>query len=127
MTQYFHFHKPDNNLNLKLESMRCIAIKKNGQQCKNRVVIGMPCCRSHLQTDYHLAIRISQIPNAGKGIFAYNGEPYNNEIVFRTNDKICPYYGEQINAQTKQQRYGIYTAPYGIQVNANTYKRIYFT
>lgn len=40
MANYFHFHKPDSNISLKLESMRCIAIKRNGEQCKRRVVIG---------------------------------------------------------------------------------------
>ena len=120
--QYFHYHTPDFNTNLQLQSMRCITIKKNGQQCKNIVVIGMPCCRSHLQTEYNVAVRPSQIPNAGKGLYAYNGEPYNNEIVFRTGQKICPYYGEIINLQTLEDRYGIYTAPYGIQVDNNTYE-----
>ena len=120
--QYFHFHKPESNLNLRLDSMRCIAIKKNGQQCKNRVLIGMPCCRPHLQTEYYVSVRQSQIPNAGKGLYAYNGEPNNNEIVFRTNEKICPYYGEIINSQTLDNRYGIYTAPYGIKVSANIYE-----
>ena len=121
MSNYFHFHKPDSNLNLKLDSMRCIAIKNNGERCKRRVVIGLPCCHSHIVTEYNVIIRQSLIPGAGKGLFVDSGEP-NNDIVFRAGDKICPYNGEIINQQQLFHRYGGYTAPYGIQINNGTYE-----
>ena len=57
----------------------------------------------------------STIPNSGKGLFAWNPNAPNN-IVFKKNEEICNYNGELIDKTQLENRYGEYTAPYGIEV-----------
>ena len=102
-----------------INSARCIAHNRNGTRCKRRVCIGTPYCFTHLTTYLHLKIKVSTIPHAGKGLFALDNTKGNNDVVFKKGDVICEYGGEFINAHTLNERYGDYTAPYGMQVRAN--------
>jgi hypothetical protein len=139
MPTYFHFwyHNPvhpDNDIkfNGQLKSMQCDFVKADGHQCRRRCVIGLPCCFSHLPVRYHVIVKPSLIPGAGKGLFAYDKTKGPNDIVFKgerhttytrtPGDKICPYYGEIINQHQLQERYGENTAPYGIEISDNRYE-----
>jgi len=102
-----------------LECARCIAISKNGNECRRKVCIGMPYCWQHLLSVKHLKIKPSTEEDAGKGLFAINPQQRQNAIVFQTNAEICNYYGEFIDLDTLENRYGDYTAPYTIQVKKN--------
>jgi hypothetical protein len=129
MPTYFHFHYHDaTNPNKsrvfshKLDSQRCTFIKANGQQCKRQCVIGLPCCRSHLDLRYHVAVKPSTIPHSGLGLFAHDLYKGDNDIVFKAKEKICPYEGEIIDKRELEKRYGEKTAPYGIQIYNDRYE-----
>ena len=117
MPLYFHFHSANGNFDAQVKSHRCTHIKSNGERCKRQVIIGYELCWTHKRTDDEVAVKQSQIPHAGNGLFAVNGTD-NNEIVFRKGDRICQYDGEHVAIDVLQQRYGNNTAPYAIQLNS---------
>jgi hypothetical protein len=106
----------------KINSVRCIGKNKSGQICKRRICIGTPYCFTHLPSYMHLKVKISNIPNAGKGIFAIDKTKNDNEIVFKKGDIICKYGGEFINLDEKNERYENYTAPYGMELSKNVFQ-----
>jgi len=133
MPTYFHFwyqnpRRPDDDIifNGELESLRCDFVKLDGQRCKRRCVIGLPCCHSHLPIKYHIEIKKSSIDVAGKGLFAKDKSHGDFGIVFKKGDKICPYYGELIDRETLDDRYGNdklgLTAPYAVAVHRNQFE-----
>ena len=124
MPKYFHFWSDDNEVifNGKLESRRCEFTLANGNQCKRNCIIGLPYCHTHLTSKYKIQIRDSLIPGAGKGLFAYDKKSDDDAIIFRNEDKICPYFGEIINNNELNARYGEYTAPYGMKLNNGLYE-----
>ena len=80
------------------------------------VVFGLPMCFLHRRKEYKISVKPSTIANAGKGLFADNNTN-NNDVVFREGNKVCPYYGETLNKQQMDARYGLTkTAPYAIQL-----------
>ena len=67
-----------------------------------------------------IKIKKSTLPDAGKGLFAMNKQKEPNEIIFRQGDTIIPYSGEKkLTNQELSNRYGDYTAPYGVQYANN--------
>jgi SET domain-containing protein len=80
-------------------------------------------CWTHLLKERRLRIRLSLQPNAGKGVFAQRGRivpaAAQPGILFRRNDVITEYGGQPITQQELQNRYGMYTAPYGAERTAN--------
>lgn len=105
-----------------LQSRQCVFIRANGQRCKNRCMIGLPMCRPHLLQQYKILIQESTIQNAGVGLFAYDKTKGPNAVIFRPGQVIVPYASQHINQHTLDQRYGEYTAPYGIQISANHFE-----
>lgn len=99
-----------------LESIQCEDKVASGARCKRKCVIGSPYCYTHLRAKHSLRIKASTIPNAGKGLFADAPGEDENAIVFARGEKIIGYFGEKINLQELNDRYGKYTAPYGFQV-----------
>jgi hypothetical protein len=96
---------------------QCRGQTKHGIRCSRNTCIGTSWCFQHLASNKHLRIQKSTLPNAGKGIFAVDvtsKEP--TTIVFRNGQQIIAYDGEMIHKDTTQERYGDYTAPYGIRV-----------
>lgn len=123
MPQYFHFAAPDVNFNAPLHCDRCTFIKSNGLRCKKNVCIGLNVCSIHLPYQYKVKIATSLIPNSGKGLFAFDvNAPSEDAVVFQANDTICPYNGQMIDKTTLVNRYGQYTAPYGLQTKKDTYE-----
>ncbi len=104
-----------------LEKHQCIGLSKNGQQCRRHQFLNLPYCFMHMKSVLHLKVKTSTIENAGKGLFADNGSN-DNEIVFRKDDIICKYCGDDINENELVDRYGDYTGAYAIQVKNNLYE-----
>lgn len=107
----------------KLQCVRCSANTAQGTQCKRNVCIGTPYCWTHLRKERHVVVDESTIAGAGNGLFAYDpADPQGNAIVFRPGDEILQYDGESVTRQQLDERYGEYTAPYGIiQKHAGVY------
>ena len=122
MTKEFKF-LIDNEVHFEcnLESLKCLAIKKDGHRCKNHCVIGTPLCWVHLLYQKNLRIKPSTVHEFGKGLFALNPKLPADTIMFRKGDTIAEYNGQRIDERTLIQRYGGYTAPYGVELKKNTY------
>lgn len=105
-----------------LTCKKCTAQTKNGQICRNNVCIGInnpSYCHLHMKSILHLQLR--NVPNMGKGLFAYDKTKHNtNERIFKANDKICSYNGERITSNVNDIRYGIgqvFAGPYTVGEN----------
>jgi len=120
---YFSFYDPQFNriFYSRMMSGRCRAMTKRNTHCRKRCCIGIEYCFTHLPIEKSLQIRESTIPNAGLGLFAHRENGLPNQIVFRTNQTIIPYEGEVINRDELINRYGEFTAPYGLQTYQNEY------
>ena len=83
-----------------LDSQQCIGHNQNGSQCRRKIILGTPYCFQHLEKIKHLQIKTSTIPNAGKGLFAYDKNARRqNQVVFHQNTTIIDYGGEYITAE----------------------------
>ena len=102
-----------------LQGRRCIGHCRNGRRCSRRSVIGCPYCYQHLKSDRHLRIKPSTIHNAGKGLFAEDSTQAPNAIIFRRNDNIIEYTGQNIDIDELNRRYHHHTAPYALQVRGD--------
>lgn len=78
-------------------------------------MIGTPLCWMHLLSQKKLRVKTSTIPHAGKGLFVMARRQGPNDIVFRSGDVVVDYSGESITERVLQNRYGEYTAPYGLR------------
>ena len=102
-----------------LESLRCTANTRGGHRCSRQTVIGCGLCWSHLLSENHLRIKQSTLAGAGKGLFALNPRAADNTPIFRPNERIIRYDGELLTRQQVDDRYGVYTAPYAVQLGNN--------
>ena len=124
MPYKFIYYNPDETIRFQknLITERCIFVnQKNGHRCSRKVAIGVDRCFQHRGD---LKVKQSLIPNAGKGLFAYDREsPNGNSIVYRPDEKIIEYLGERINKDELNRRYGDdkNTAPYGLKINNNLF------
>jgi hypothetical protein len=116
MPKYFHFVGRTTRYNRPLDVERCTFIRDNQQQCRRRVCIGLDMCAQHTRSHLHLRVGPSSIPGGGMGLFACDDSKGDNEIVFEKDKTICNYNGEQIDKKELTRRYGMDTAPYGIQL-----------
>ena len=116
----FHLSDPSMNLDWScpLLCQQCTHLRPNGEQCKNRVCVGHPFCWVHIRAKYGVKVQKSNIPGAGKGLFATRD--------IKKNTWICPYIGEVIDAQCLEQRYpGGVTAPYAEEMPLNVSPKLY--
>jgi hypothetical protein len=98
----------------RLFSGRCRANNKNGNRCNKRCVIGIEFCHNHMPSVLHLQIRPSEY---GLGLFAYNPNAGDNDVVFKKDQKIVNYEGEFLTNDELNTRYDFNNAPYGMTVN----------
>jgi hypothetical protein len=94
-----------------MESHQCQFIKRNQERCKRRCILPFEFCHSHLEPALGLAVKTSNLPNSGKGLFT--------TVDRRRGDKLCLYNGEVINRDQLNERYGDLTAPYCVMVSGN--------
>lgn len=107
----------------KLESIQCKDKRKNGQQCKNKTVMGSSHCYSHLLYKHSLRIKESNLLNAGLGLFAIDAmNKDDNAIIFRKGDTIIEYAGEIIDEEELEERYADKTAPYTVAISKDVYE-----
>jgi hypothetical protein len=111
-------NKPEFECDLK--KLQCEHINPNNQhRCRRYQFIGCGLCWQHLESDRHLKIKPSTLPNAGLGLFAYdkNGYP---DILFRKDDFVIKYDGEHISNLQLNNRYGgnEATAPYAVEIKS---------
>lgn len=99
-----------------LLTARCSANTKNGTRCKRNCIIGYEYCYSHLESEQQLKIKDSTIPEAEKGLFAFNRKKGPNETIFKKDQIITPYNGQNISHAETTARYGDFTAPYAVEV-----------
>lgn len=125
MPKKFIYNVHDKNDNLihhyqcELNAEQCKANTKNGEgpRCKRKCITPFEYCPAHLAMIKHLKVKDS--PIAGKGLFAFDRNKDDNEIVFKVNPKnkikpkITDYEGETITKSQLHNRYLNYTAPYG--------------
>jgi len=69
-----------------MPTQRCTANTKNGDHCKQRTARGQYCW-NHLRSISGLAIKKSEVPNAGKGLFAARHLPAGTRINY-TGDRV---------------------------------------
>jgi len=108
-----------------LEKLRCQHVNpKTNHHCRRYQIIGAGYCFQHLETDRHLKIAASTVPNSGLGLFAYDKKKPTGEILFKYNsrkrrgDFIIEYEGEVLSKLAGDQRYGKNnTAPYSAYLN----------
>jgi hypothetical protein len=82
--------------------VRCRAITQNGRQCQRRTG-KTDLCYQHLEKEYHVKVRPSQIPNAGMGLYT--------TIARRPGQNIAPYSGQVIVNPRDDEG-----SPYALQV-----------
>ena len=115
----------DSNFSCKLRRLKCCAKSKSGGACKRTVVNGLLFCFQHTRSLLHLRIDVSGIVvnnNRMHGLFACDPSKGRNDIVFRKNEEICPYFGEILTKNELNKRYpGDTTAPYALKMSSNRY------
>jgi len=123
MPYKFKFERPNEEcFTCNLQRERCTGFNKNGiDRCKRECYIPTNYCYQHLQSIKHLKIAPSTIPNAGKGLFAFDKTQPQDAIIFRPNQTIIEYRGERTTQTEIDNRYGDFTAPYALQVNRNLF------
>lgn len=104
-----------------LSSERCAYVNPyTGRQCSRNVVIGLPECWQHRRKNLHVIVKDSNIPGAGKGLFAYNPALAGTRTpVFKRNQKIVGYQGELLSNAEVDNRYGNATGPYALSISAD--------
>jgi hypothetical protein len=120
--QYFHFDGETTALNHPLVVERCTHIKDPlnvNSRCRKRVEIGLDMCWIHLLKVKHLRIRNSTIRDGGLGLFAEDPTRSENAVIFKINDEICKYNGENIDYEEKNDRYGDNSGPYVMLLTGN--------
>lgn len=91
-----------------MRSTRCKCKTHAGRRCKRIVTIGYPYCPAHTRIRYGVRIALSDIPGAGRGLFACRD--------FCAGARIAPYVGERVRESTLVKRYGSYSAPYALEI-----------
>src|SRR5438045_701927 len=100
-----------------IESQRC-EHRTGNNRCKRLVCIGTDLCWSHSITDLCLRVKESNIPDAGRGLFACQHRVPPDHIVFRPGDILCEYQGEIIDTDEVDRRYTFdRTAPYTVKTS----------
>lgn len=79
-------------------------------------------CWQHLMKAKGLRLKASGIPGAGKGLFAMDDGLPSGTLMFKKGQMVVEYDGQVIDQKELVQRYGDFTAPYGIQATAVLYE-----
>lgn len=120
----FRFNSPNKHFTCTMHGQPCGAKLANGGTCRRRVVIGLPRCFSHLERDRSLRIKVSTVPGAGRGLFAYNRRKQRDKggpgkvLLFKPRQVITELTGEVIPKNVTQNRYGNHTAPYATSLSS---------
>lgn len=85
---------------------RCKATTKNGIRCSNMTALVHPYCMECLPKKLHVVVSESKLgPKIGKGLFAYDENKSEDDIIFKRGSYIAPYLGEIVTKQELRKRY----------------------
>lgn len=95
-----------------LQCAQCQGVTSRGRQCTRRVCVGLQHCWQHrkkipregVDDVVGFEIRASTIQGAGKGVFVH--APNVRGAVFSRGDVVMEYFGEQLDDQEEDRRYG---------------------
>jgi transposase InsO family protein len=76
-----------------IPSRRCIANTRSGEQCKRRTTTGAHCF-THSQKDLGLRVKKSEVPNAGRGLYAAKEFRPGDFVSFYTGRLTTPADGD---------------------------------
>ena len=122
-----------------LKSARCLFSRVNGdQRCRQRTVMGFGYCHRHLAKEFGVQIKTSTVPNAGKGLFAvrrfrvgdYILRDYDVRLPPHCSERgdpnepcAIPYWGEELDGNEMNRRYGAHTGNYAVSKGVDRTKR----
>ena len=86
--------EPDRSGTIRTPTQRCSANTARGAQCGQRTAVAH-LCWNHLARDMGVRVRLSKVPNAGRGLFAHRDLPKGHRI---------PYAGDDV--QLRQDGHG---------------------
>ena len=119
----FDFSHQGTHFGCPLLSMRCLFKDARGRQCDHRTVYGGGYCPPHLDRLFGLRIAESEMKGVGMGVFATRPLPKGDPKVAPNycrgvKGEVCsiPYWGEVIDEEEGDKRYGAETAPYGMEI-----------
>lgn len=88
-----------------LFSQRCQGLLDDKTRCTTVTTMVHPFCTSCTAKYYLVQIAPSTLKGAGLGLFAFNPEGKEGDVVFRKGDYIAPYLGERITPSELNKRY----------------------
>jgi len=89
--------------------------------CRRKTCMQLPMCWQHARTQYHLQVKPSTIPAAGKGLFAWartTKDRAAKAVVFKVGAFICPIKGRPTSQHDLVAHYGQHNVPYGAASSA---------
>ncbi len=98
---YFNFTISITGMSI-IDSTRCVGSKRDGGRCA-RITRRTNLCYQHLQMQSHLAIKKSNIPAAGFGLFT--------TIHRKKGENVAPYSGKVVVSHDPD-----YGGPYALQI-----------
>ena len=130
MPKYYVYYGNDSTGNktcasCPIYSGRCSFIKDDGHRCKNRVLLTQPFCWIHSYELFGVRVKPSLAVPGQKGLFAVKAK-YPNNVAFKKDDFICPYYGniedaEDLDVESKPYAVKVKN---GYEVNADCYRSL---
>jgi hypothetical protein len=89
-----------------LYKAKCIGKLDDGRPCEKYTTRVHPYCYQCMIRTLHVSIRESlQGPGSGLGLFAYDPLKGENDIIFKKDDFIAPYCGEEVSEDDLVERY----------------------
>lgn len=86
------------------ECDQCHAKTKYGRRCRRTTCIQYPYCWMHMKTIYGVQVKNSEIPNAGKGLFATKS--------VKKNKTVAHYSSKEVSTQVdKNSKYVLQLGP----------------
>lgn len=105
---------PENNFSCLLHCSQCLHMNNKNIRCKNTTCRGVPLCWIHLLKEKKLRIKKSSIKNAGLGLWVVDTSKKNTQNVFKKDEVIIAYIGENLTPEILSKRYNEKTAIYGL-------------
>ena len=95
---------------------QCQAITEAGTRCKRHTCVRYPYCYQHMRIKEGLALKKSDIPNAGTGVFATRDFPLNKKLMnLKAKRPIAYYSAKEITDKPDPD------SAYVLKVNKNQY------
>jgi hypothetical protein len=117
----YRYSMPSTGFKCKLQCMRCQYINPlTEKQCQRQSCRSLPYCWQHLITVYKVRLGTTTLTDArGQpyhfvGLFACDPTRGPGEVIFAANQRIMPYFAEEISDAEQARRYKDSTASHGV-------------